>query len=176
MITPDVLKAALEELFQVPFDEIAQTLVSSREVATQFHELAPIVREQWREKEQAQLKQAWGDEYDTVYSYLADTVFPTLPQHEQQLYNNAAGLQVLAQRYRPQIEQQLQTTQPTPTPVAPDKLATPGSLLQNKTPSAQQAAPAYKQSAILAMTPEAYDAERAAIEQAFASGAVEFDV
>lgn len=172
-LTPEILKAALEQLFETPWDTIHTTFTQSAQVASEFQELAPIVRDVWREKEQAQLKQAWGEEFDGVYGYLSEKVFPQLPAHEQQLYNNSAGLQVLAQRYRGDIEAHLATSgNPTPSPQAP----APGQVLSPKGGGAQPAPAAYKQSDILKLSAEEYDTQREAIEQAFASGSVAMDM
>jgi hypothetical protein len=172
-ITPDVLKAVLEQLFEAPWEQIHSTFTQSAQVASEFQELAPIVRDVWREKEQAQLKQAWGEEFDGVYGYLSEKVFPNLPAHEQALYNNSAGLQVLAQRHRGEIEAHL-TASSTPEPSA--KAPSPGQVLSPNGGAGKATPPSFKQSDILKLSAEEYESQRTAIEQAFESGAVAMDL
>lgn len=170
-LTKEVLSAALEQLFGASIQDIQAALNAAVEV----QELSPVVKEQWRNQQLSTLREAWGEDFDGVYNHIVEKVFPSLSPQEQAMYNNADGLLLLGQRYRPQIEQALVASKEPASPVPTEPTSTNGFLKsQATTATAQQ--PQYRQSQLLSMSDEDYAAQRADIEAAYQAGAVEMDI
>ena len=185
-ITPEILEQALSQYFGIAPEEVKTTFEQLTATVATVNEIQPLVVSQWREKETAKLKEAWGDEFQPVYDTLVNEVFPKLPPEEQAKWNNADGLKFLAEQHRSTIEARI-TSNKEGTP-DPSTVPTPSAQGQNNqgsiAPANSQAAsgvgassaPSFKQSQLLSMSPEEWAQNESAIQQAYASGSVEMDV
>jgi hypothetical protein len=181
-LTPEVLEAALANYLGITPTEVRPTLERLVTAADTVEQISPIVTSQWREQQLGSLREAWGDEFQTVYDHVTKQVFPNLSPEQQALYNNADGLKFLAEQNRGAIEQALQSSsQTTPQPVEqvqgqnqPEGAIAPtnGGGVSN----APSASPTFTQSQLLAMTPAEWKQNESAIQQAYASGSVVQDV
>lgn len=180
VITPEILEQALGQYFGIAPDQVKSTFERMASAADSVEELQPMVLSQWRERELNTLKESWGEEFDDVYKYITEEVFPSLPPQEQAKWNNADGLKFLAEKNRSTIEARLSSKETSELPAATpaQSNATAGTIAPaNSTGSTvKQPAVSYKQSQLLSMTPEEWKANESAIQQAYATGAVEMDV
>lgn len=176
-LTPEVLETALAAYLGVERQDVKPTIERLIQSADTVEQISPVVTEQWRSQQLQSLRDAWGDEFDGVYSHITEKVFPTLSPQDQAKYNNADGLRFLAEKHRSTIEQALQSNG-TPDPSAEPTTPAPGSI----TPQGQggggatTTSPTFKQSQLLAMSPEEWSQNEQAIQQAYSAGAVVQDV
>ena len=184
VITPEILEQALAQYFGVAPDQVKPTFERLNQAADTVDELHPLVVSQWRERELGKLKDAWEGDFDNVYDYITKEVFPTLPPGEQAKWNNADGLKFLAEQHRSTIEARLNskedpTSQPTVTTPTASQASAPGTIAPVNSTSngvARSTTPSFKQSHLLSMSPEEWNANQSAIQEAYAAGAVEMDV
>lgn len=172
-ITPEVLKAALGNLLGIQPDNVVPTFNSILDTVDTVGQIAPVVTQDWRERQLSSLREEWGDEFDPVYDYVTKEVFPTLPEDQQRVFNNADGLRVLAEQHRKSIEQRIQQGT-APTVPEPTNTDTAGSIMPSTsngtaTPTQSQV---FTQSQLLTMSPEEWKQNESAIQQAYKGGAV----
>lgn len=179
VITPEVLTAALGQLLGIAPEQVVPTFERLATTAETVEQLQPMVVDQWRQQELGKLKSKWGEEFEPVYDYLTKEVFPNLPPEEQAKWNNADGLEFLAERHRDTITQRItnpqesKEPQPAPAATAPTGTITPGTGSANP---GTNSTPVFTQSQLLDMSPDEWTQNESAIQQAYASGAVEMDL